>query len=234
MAGEELSSIEVTSHGLTGDRAYALVDTTTGKVGSAKNVRRFAHLLNLKATYGQPPTITNPDGTAFDPATLGPGVELLNQPPANLMLEFPAGTLDGKHANLTEAPMATFFDLGTVMLVTQASLDAAAAPIDRCRPNILINAPDLPAFAESAWAGHTLQIGDNLKLQVSIPCPRCVMTTLPQGNLPADPGFLKRLSDLNKIDLGDYGHLPCLGIYAEVLTPGNIQVGDPVQILSTR
>ena len=31
MAGEELDSVEVTARGLTGDRAYALVDTATKK-----------------------------------------------------------------------------------------------------------------------------------------------------------------------------------------------------------
>lgn len=37
MMGEELNACEVTNRGVLGDRAYALVDPTNGKVVSAKN-----------------------------------------------------------------------------------------------------------------------------------------------------------------------------------------------------
>jgi uncharacterized protein len=40
MMGEELNAAEVTSGGLLGDRAYALVDSSDGKVASAKNPRK--------------------------------------------------------------------------------------------------------------------------------------------------------------------------------------------------
>lgn len=36
MMGEELNAVEVTNHGLLGDRAYALRDPSNGKVVSAK------------------------------------------------------------------------------------------------------------------------------------------------------------------------------------------------------
>ncbi len=37
MMGEELNAAQVTKGGLLGDRAYALIDTSDGKVASAKN-----------------------------------------------------------------------------------------------------------------------------------------------------------------------------------------------------
>ena len=37
MIGEELNATEVTTRGLLGDRAYALIDQATTKVASAKN-----------------------------------------------------------------------------------------------------------------------------------------------------------------------------------------------------
>ncbi len=40
MMGEELSAAEVTEGGLVGDRAYALIDNTTGEIASAKNPRK--------------------------------------------------------------------------------------------------------------------------------------------------------------------------------------------------
>ena len=75
MAGEELNTVDVTASGLRGDRAYALVDAANGKVGSAKNVKRFGELLKYRAQFVTPPEsdgvvppvrITLPDGTSFN------------------------------------------------------------------------------------------------------------------------------------------------------------------------
>src|SRR5713101_918373 len=49
MMGEELNAAEVTKRGLLGDRAYALVDSSDGKVASAKNPRKWPHLFDFRA-----------------------------------------------------------------------------------------------------------------------------------------------------------------------------------------
>ena len=46
---EELNAAEVTKGGLLGDRAYALVDRSDGKVASAKNPRKSPQLFNIRA-----------------------------------------------------------------------------------------------------------------------------------------------------------------------------------------
>ena len=48
------------------------------------------------------------------------------------------------------------------------------------------------AFVENSWIGRTLILGDKVRLSISGPCPRCVMTTLPQGDLPKDVGILRK------------------------------------------
>lgn len=72
MLGEELNAAEVTKRGLSGDRAYALVDSTDGKVASAKNPRKWPQLFDCHAALTgiprsgvEPPPvrITLPDGT---------------------------------------------------------------------------------------------------------------------------------------------------------------------------
>jgi uncharacterized protein YcbX len=72
MRGERLEQAELTRRGLVGDRAYALIDTDTGKVVSAKSVRLFPDLLGCLAAFVEPPQagleppsvrITLPDGT---------------------------------------------------------------------------------------------------------------------------------------------------------------------------
>ena len=72
MRGERLEEAHVTERGLVGDRAYALIDNDTGKVVSAKSVKRFPDLLQCQATFVEPPradedlpsvAITLPDGS---------------------------------------------------------------------------------------------------------------------------------------------------------------------------
>src|SRR5256714_3302836 len=72
MMGEELNSSQVTDRGLLGDRQFAVVDRSTGKVGGAKNPRKWGNFFDFRAAYAQPPQtgatmppvrITFPDGT---------------------------------------------------------------------------------------------------------------------------------------------------------------------------
>ena len=51
MMGEELNASEVTDRGLLGDRAYALVDPSNGKVASAKNPRKWPKLFDCRAAF---------------------------------------------------------------------------------------------------------------------------------------------------------------------------------------
>ena len=79
MMGEELNAAEVSDRGLLGDRAYALVDSSDGKVASAKNPRKWPQLFQYRAAFVDPPRlgaeippvrVTLPDGiTAADVAT---------------------------------------------------------------------------------------------------------------------------------------------------------------------
>ena len=56
------------------------------------------------------------------------------------------------------------------------------------RPNMIIKvSDDVTGFVENEWVGRTIAIGDEVRLMVTHPCPRCVMTTLPQYDLPQGP-----------------------------------------------
>ncbi len=55
MLGEELNAAEVTNRGLRGDRAYALIDSSDGKVASAKNPRKWPHLFDCRAVLADAP-----------------------------------------------------------------------------------------------------------------------------------------------------------------------------------
>src|SRR2546421_442890 len=62
----------------------------------------------------------------------------------------------------------------------------------RYRPNLVVSpSPSEKGFIELNWIGRTLAVGPEVRLSIVGPCPRCVMTTLAQGDLPKDPGILQ-------------------------------------------
>ncbi len=67
MLGERIDAVEVTEHGLIGDRAFALIDDQTGKVCSAKRHDLWGDLFRFKARLvSESPLvahITFPDGS---------------------------------------------------------------------------------------------------------------------------------------------------------------------------
>ena len=91
----------------------------------------------------------------------------------------------------------------------------------RFRPNLIIDVPDAEGFIEEQWVDKTLAIGDNVRLKIIQPTKRCIMTTLPQGDLPNDPNVLRTLAQQNS---GNFG------VYAEIVKTGPVKIGDKVVI----
>jgi len=250
MMGEELNSSEITEHGLVGDRAYALIDNSDGKAATAKNPRKWPHLFDFRATFTEPVVakvppvrITLPDGTTVTSEQTDLNRILSNA--LNREVTFcatPPGPLKGEQYNpdhegrgdpaaINEFTLAegTFFDGAMLHLVTTATFDRLRelypqGQFDprRFRPNIVVQlASDEKGFAENAWVGHTLTIGSAVRLNITRPCGRCVMTTLPQGHLPRDPGILRTVAQHN------HGKV---GVYAAIAQGGIIRRGDAVRI----
>ena len=134
-------------------------------------------------------------------------------------------------------PQGNFFNFGAVHLLTTGTIRELSrhAPqsrfdAERFRPNIVVDTDD-GGFVEGAWQGQILLVGP-VRLQVSITVPRCVMTTLPQGDLPADRDVLRTIAATNSVDVLQTGTpYPCVGVYADVLAPGEIRRGDPVRLI---
>ena len=55
MQGERLDAADVSEAGIVGDRAYAVVDTQTGKVASAKHPKLWPDLIACRAEFAEPP-----------------------------------------------------------------------------------------------------------------------------------------------------------------------------------
>jgi uncharacterized protein YcbX len=128
-----------------------------------------------------------------------------------------------------ELPEGTFFDLAVVHLLTTSTLDRLRKlypegrfEARRFRPNIVVSTPG-QGFVENDWVGHTVAIGDEVRLQITGTCGRCVMTTLAQGDLPKDPGILRTAAQKNNANVG---------VYADVIAGGTIRRGDAVALAS--
>ena len=274
MLGEQPRTAELTEVGVVGDRAWAVVDVATGKVGSAKHPRLWQRLLDLRAAYDGCTTdrvvITFPDGATAasdDPdvdarvsAYVGRDVRLVGQVPADATYdeewpdveglappEFIAGTSAGTSPgglDLSALPVGmfapgTFQDVAPVTLMTTASLRKGRElhpdgdwDARRFRSTVLLDVDgDEAGLVEQEWLGRTLTIGD-VALEVTAPTPRCVMVTLSQRDLPADPDMLRTLARHNRIDVLGTGRFACLGAYASVTRTGTIHVGDEVSVSS--
>ena len=76
-------------------------------------------------------------------------------------------------------------------------------------------------FIENKWVGKNVTVGEDIVMKVTGLCTRCVMTTLPQGDLPRDLGILRTTARYNQVHAG---------VYASVHKGGTIRRGDLVQI----
>jgi uncharacterized protein YcbX len=254
MLGHHLDEVTVGPGGVLGDRRFAVIDVATGKVGSAKQPRLWRSLLRARATDlggdGEV-RITLPDGgqtTASDPAVhdllstmLGRPVRLSAVPfdQADIDRADPDEVLDQGVEAVVAAPQlvlgeavpaATFLDYAPLHLITTATLEHIGRPVARYRPNLVIRTPPWhPPFAENAWVGSTMALGE-VVVRVVLPTPRCAIPTLDHGDLPRDPGALRTLMAQNRVEVPGFGVLPAAGVYATVEQAGALRSGDAVRI----
>ena len=253
MTGEELNATRVGTKGFYGDRVFAIADAETGKIASAKNPSKWPTLFSFRAAFTEPlagaalPSvrITLPDGGTVSTgdqdiaarlsSSLGKPVYFLKGAAASGTLEEYWPDIDGlaRRDVVTDEgmPAETFFDLGMIHLLTTATLDSFRVQYPegrfeprRFRPNLVIQtATDCQGYPENDWDNKVLAIGNEVKIKITGPCGRCVMTTLPQGDLPKDAGILKTAVRHNQARVG---------AYAAVVQGGVIRAGDGVQMLA--
>ena len=260
MNGSKMDQALVTEGGILGDRAYAVIDRSNGKVASAKHPRKWAKLVALSAAFVQPPEAD----TSMPPVriTLSDGTEIASDDDPDDRLSETAGrpaTLTAVRPDAASLerldPLAdeeTILDIGAFMmagrfsdyaalhLLTTASLARLSelAPDSvfnarRFRPNLVVATPEGQAgFVENDWVGRTIAVGDQVRLRISDPTPRCSIPTLGQQGLPKDPNVLRTVVQHNRlpVPLLDGEVLPCVGVYAFVIQGGTIRRGDRVLV----
>ena len=214
MAGEELDAVEVSWHGLAGDRRWAFI--RAGQVRSGfpwLTIRERPELAHYRPRFAEPDRpnaspvlVRTPGGGELDvadpalAAELGPGVRVIEQD---------RGVFDTMPLSL----------LSTQTLAGLGRLVGADLVAERFRPNLMVDA-DAGEFPEDAWVGRVLCIGA-LRMRVDQRDQRCVMVTIDPVTLVRNPAILRAIARNRDARVGVYG---------TTVEPGRVTVGDPVEL----
>jgi uncharacterized protein len=237
LQGEQCSWAELESNGMVGDRGWGILDTTTGKILTA---RRAPDLLLAAARLDGDgvPVVDLPDGTRVDgggdaaderlSAWLGRPVRLVPARAVDTAVAefFEDATDDSSRAIEWTMPEGRFVDAEPLLVLTTASLRHAASlypegtwTTRRFRPNIVVDV-DGDGWIEDAWLGHELRVGTATVVPVA-QCVRCTMVTRPQPGLEHDVDIFRTLARI---------HRGTFGVWATVSSPGVVRVDDTVTI----
>ncbi len=119
-----------------------------------------------------------------------------------------------------------FFDAFPFSLISRVTLRSLAtlAPqsdwdVRRFRMNVVMDTALPGPYPEHEWAGRRIRIGEAV-LEVVMACPRCVMVTLAEGELPVDHSLMRTLVRETRHNAGSY-----LSVVAE----GDVREGDAIE-----
>ena len=215
MAGEGLEDVEVSWHGLAGDRRWAFVRDGVVRSGFPwLTIRQRPEMGHYRPSFLDPrrpdrsPTVVRtPAGAELDvvdpalAAELGAGVRVIKQD---------RGVFDAM-------PFAL---ITTQTIAGLGALVGADLAVERFRPNLLVRATGGEPFQEDAWIGWVLRIGE-LRMRVDQRDERCVMVNVDPATTARDPAILRAIARERET---------CLGVYGSTVQPGRVAVGDPVVV----
>ena len=228
MQGLSVASLELDQAGVAGDRRWALIDANS-KLCSAK---RYSKLFEASASADGTITLSGGDIANSDEALsewLGTSVKLVERAADTAVgyeMTFEPPNDEAEYYEIP-SPIGTFLDLAGIHIVAASTLAYCAEQypdldwdVRRFRPNIVIDV-DIEPFAEDAWSGSNITIGDAV-IHIDMPSVRCAMPLRGQpGGLQRQPAMYAALDVL---------HNNHLGLYATVVQPARINVGDMVVV----
>lgn len=237
--------VEVTPTGVAGDRRYALLDAQH----RLANGKRLGPLVRIVPTIGDDPeslVLRLPDGTRIGgEVTLGREVgavfygteraaRVVEGPYADALSDVAGQPLTlvrmtGEGTGLDRADEG-----GSVSIVSAAALAAMAdaagldAPVDSRRFRMTFTIDGVEAHAEDGWMRRPVRIGEAV-VRPGGNIGRCAVTTQDPDTGIRSLDTLRLIAE-TRGDLLATEPLP-FGVWAEVLVPGRVRVGDPVDPL---
>ena len=218
MQGEALPSLPLTLQGFEEDRRYAFVQSDSRSAFPWLTARELPELLRWQTSVeksGSPDvavTVTTAAGERW--------------PVASDELRRVLETRSGKSVFLLRDHRGSF-DIGAVSLISTQTVARIAEETGtpenpwRFRPNLLVDLQGGGAFDELKWVGRVLRLGETARIAVTEVDERCVMITLDPATGESNPGVLKCVVQQ---------HNKCAGVYAAVLTPGEVRAGDAITL----
>ena len=135
---------------------------------------------------------------------------------------------DGKAPRFHNFPDHSFCDhktqvISLIGLGSLAALEVAAgAPRDKRRFRANIYIEDIEPWAEFAWLGRHIRIGETV-MEVQEAIDRCAATSVNPDTAERDANPVKELQE-------HFGHIE-LGVFAAVVQGGTIRPGDEIELL---
>lgn len=216
MAAEPLTDVEVSWHGLVGDRRWAFVRDGMEQSGFPwLTLRERADMNHYRPSFSEPlrpdksrTVVDTPTGTRLDVTDPTLAAEL-----------WPAG------ARVIRQARGIFdtFPLSLISVQTIAELGRRVGEdleVGRFRPNILIEAAGGGEFPEDQWVARVLRIGD-VRLRIDKRDGRCVVITIDPATTQRNAAILRTVVQERE---------GCLGVYGSTVEPGRIALNDEVRI----
>lgn len=213
MGGEALSVAELDPRGLTGDRWYAVVDDD-GRLASGKDSRRFRRrdaVFDYSAHTGPGGRVTVARGDEGWPV----GDPLLDR---RLSRDMGAPVRVIPEAGVPHQDAGAVSLVGTATLRWCADRWGGAPDPRRLRVNVVVETDE--PFVEEGW--RDIGLG-TARLRVVERIPRCRMVDIEQDGVDPGPGWLRPLGREREL---------CLAVYADVVRPGHVTLGDPVRLVA--
>lgn len=216
MAAEPLADVEVSWHGLAGDRRWAFVRDGVPHSGFPwLTLRDRADLAHYRPSFADPArpdqsqtVVRTPTGDVLDVADSALAAQL--HPPGTRVIKQNRGVFDTFPLSL----------ITTQAIAQLGETVGARLEVQRFRPNLLVEATTDPPFPEDEWVGRVLSIG-GLRLRVDKRDGRCVVITI-------DPETGERSPRILRAVVQDRDG--CLGVYGSTVEPGRVAVDDPVLV----
>ena len=218
MRGESLSTTTLTLQGVPADRRCAFVQTASHSSFPWLTARELPELLcYLTCVEGAGPQevevmVTTPSGEKLP----------INSPELRQTLE----ARSGRELFLLHDYRGSY-DVAPISLISRQTItriaEESATKEDpmRFRPNLLVDLEGGEPFDELNWVGRILRVGNSARIAITEADQRCMMITLDPESAKSSPSVLRCVAQQHK---------QCAGVYAAVLTPGEVSVGDTVSL----